>query len=720
MRWLSHWAVRVGLMLAVVAAPLTVPPAPATAAPAKDTPTTKTQTRPVSAKVRPVHFPLRAGQQSTVSVRSKAPGTPRPVQKGARPAKGAIADPAASAAPPARVAAAHTGAAFEGMNKGDNPTDIDPPDSQIAAGPQHLVEFMNVTGRIYDKAGKALDTFDLGEFFLTPQDFSVTSPQVAYDPLSGRFFAAAVAERLTSPAAGLEMLAVSDTSDPTAGWLVYHTESVGVFPDSPTLGIGDDKVVVNSNAFPTPSGGYLGAQTRVYQKSDLLAGHTVTISSFAPAAEHFSLQPAHAGPNSKGVLWMAAVDFHEQGAPITTLKVFALSGTPDANNVGRVMTALTIPGVTSPPNAVQRGDAKTLYTGDNRLLDAAYHQGALFLVGHTGCEFDSSPSITESCLQVMKVDVKGTTPALTFSSTYGAPDTYYFYPAITVDASGNAYVVFGRSSATEYPSLRHTGLQPSDSGLQASLELRAGESAFTGNRWGSYFGAAPDPVGPNCVWVVGEYARSGAVDDEWGQYIGRLNFAGQCAAATASLVDDFESGNAARWELGGENDGYAEVVQEGECFSANNSLGVQLNGNYALNVRSAVSARTNSVGVATSPAFTLGRAVAFRGLSENDDAAPVEDPVTLEVRILDAAGKVLHSQVVKTNVVTLSPGTSRQGCLIGELRNGDFSLHAVDTSAFEGKQGRVEFRQHTNRRGKGFFTLIDDVAVIGGSGAAGR
>ena len=683
----------------------------------KDAPTTRTQTKPVSAKVRPAHFELGTGRQSTVAIRNKPPGTPRPVQKGAKPAKGAIADPATAASAP-RLAAAHTGTAFEGMNKSDNPVDIDPPDSQIAAGPQHLVEFMNVTGRVYDKSGRALDTFDLGEFFLTPEGFSVTTPQVTYDALSGRFFAVTVAERVAAPAAGLEMLAVSDTRDPTAGWLVSDTETPGVFPDSPTLGVSDDKVVVNSNAFPTPSGSYLGAQMRVYQKSDLLAGQTVTISTFAPAADHFAIQPANSGADSRGVMWMAAVDFHDQGAPITTLKVFSLSGTPDANNVGRTMTTITIPGVTAPPNAVQRDSTKTLYTGDNRLQDAAYRQGNLWLASHTGCEFDTGTTPTESCLQIMKVNVAAATPTLALSMTYGAPDAFYFYPALTVDAGGSAYVVFGRSSASEYVSLRHTGLQSSDSGLQASVELRAGESAFTGNRWGSYFGATPDPVGPNCVWVVGEYARNSAADDEWGQYIAQLNFAGQCAAATARLVEDFESGGAAGWDLGGEKDGYAEVVREGECFSANNSLGIKLSGDYALNVRSAVVARTDSVGIAQSPAFTLGRALAFRGLSEADDAAPMEDPVTLEVRILDAAGKLLYAQVVKTNVVTLSPGTSRQGCLIGELRNGDFSLHAVDTAAFEGQTGRVEFRQHTNRRGKGFFTLIDDVAVIAGGAAA--
>jgi len=169
---------------------------------------------------------------------------------------------------------------------------------------------------------------------------------------------------------------------------------------------------------------------------------------------------------------------------------------------------------------------------------------------------------------------------------------------------------------------------------------------------------------------------------------------------------NFETGDLIGWTASGINDGFAVVVQEGTCFSWNNTLGLTFNGSFVAIVRSSTPAPTNSVGILTSDLFEARSGISFRALSENADAVPVPDPVTLEVRVLDAADVVLLSQVVTTNIVTLDGPCPR-----GELRDGIFSTHFVDTSAYSGNVVRVEFRQHTNVAGFGFFTLIDDVNV---------
>ncbi|MSQ09547.1 MAG: hypothetical protein EXR52_00860 [Dehalococcoidia bacterium] len=173
---------------------------------------------------------------------------------------------------------------------------------------------------------------------------------------------------------------------------------------------------------------------------------------------------------------------------------------------------------------------------------------------------------------------------------------------------------------------------------------------------------------------------------------------------------DFELGITG-WNLAGIVDGIARVEIEGSCFGANNTKGITFNGNRALNVRSSPDAPVGSTGTATSNPFTLGSALGFRALIENDDAVPSPDPVSFEMRVLDAGGGLLATHAVKPNILTTSPGTSTDGCLVGDLRNGPWSTHAIDTSAFAGQLGRVEFRQHTNVPGKGFFALVDDVVV---------
>jgi len=181
------------------------------------------------------------------------------------------------------------------------------------------------------------------------------------------------------------------------------------------------------------------------------------------------------------------------------------------------------------------------------------------------------------------------------------------------------------------------------------------------------------------------------------------------AVPTTSIFNgNFETGNFNGWTTSGINGGFANVNREATCFSANNTLGLTLNGDFAANVRSSGPAPVDSIGILTSDPFVADSAIKFQALSENDDGKTVADPVTLEVRLLDGAGNVLLSQVVVTNIVTLSMGP----CPAGEPRDGTFSNHTIDTSPFAGQVVHLQFRQHTDVPGRGFFTLIDDVEVV--------
>ena len=171
-----------------------------------------------------------------------------------------------------------------------------------------------------------------------------------------------------------------------------------------------------------------------------------------------------------------------------------------------------------------------------------------------------------------------------------------------------------------------------------------------------------------------------------------------------AVIGSFETGDLTGWTASGINDGDAAVVQEGTCFSFFDTRGLTFNGSFAANVRSSGPAPTNSVGILTSDPFEGGSGIGFRALSENPLFVP--DPVTLEVRVLDAENVVLHSQFVSTNDVALDP------CPAETPGDGTFSVHLVDTTAYSGEAIRVEFRQHTNYAGLGLFTLIDDVTVI--------
>lgn len=182
------------------------------------------------------------------------------------------------------------------------------------------------------------------------------------------------------------------------------------------------------------------------------------------------------------------------------------------------------------------------------------------------------------------------------------------------------------------------------------------------------------------------------------------------AQATSVINGTFETGDLTGWTASSVNNGLVFTVQEGTCWSFFDTTGIILNGNFAANIRSSGPAPVTSVGILTSAPFIAASGVSFIALSENADA-PLNfpNPVNFEVRIL-APGPMVVSQVVTTNIVTLGGGPC--SVAVPVPRNSTFSPHFIDTSAFIGQSIQIEFRQHTNIGGLGWFTLVDDVMTV--------
>jgi len=137
-----------------------------------------------------------------------------------------------------------------------------PPDTQMAAGPDFLVEMDNVNGYIYEKSSKQDLVFGLGAFFGTNATFPAFSdPKVLYDAESRRFFASGLLFDNCNPAppptgsgcttAGNSQvdIAVSDDSNPFGTWFVYVVDSntSGTLFDQPKIGVDSDKITVSWN-----------------------------------------------------------------------------------------------------------------------------------------------------------------------------------------------------------------------------------------------------------------------------------------------------------------------------------------------------------------------------------------------------------------------------------------------------------------------------------------
>ncbi len=157
----------------------------------------------------------------------------------------------------------------------------------------------------------------------------------------------------------------------------------------------------------------------------------------------------------------------------------------------------------NPPGAVQPGTSVLIKTNDHRVLDAAWFKGKLWFSFNDSC-VPAHDNTARSCAHLFWYNTASTT---TNEIEISNANTYYFFPALTLDNAGGMDVIFGYSSSTAYPGLYVTGQATFDqpNSVEPLVLLKTGSQDDLSCRYGDYFGAAIDPSQPLNAWVAGEY-----------------------------------------------------------------------------------------------------------------------------------------------------------------------------------------------------------------------
>jgi hypothetical protein len=439
-----------------------------------------------------------------------------------------------------------TATTYQGLAIGNDPFALEPPDTYLAVGQTQVVETVNIVMAVYTKSTMAMvgTPRSLDALFGVPSGYSSTDPRVFYDAVSQRWFASEFA--FNSRSDSRAYVAVTQTADPTGLWSVYlvaSNTSQRLF-DQPKLAVTSDKLVMSwddySPCVSATSCPYIGAETRVIDKSDMLASPLGTVratppNTLAPPAEGLlPVQPLAATST-------AYVAYNESSDPNTgnqlsnpVLGLWVITGSIAAGTLN--WTNLTLPmspGTSVPPNAVQPAPANELLTDDDRLLTGAWKNGSFWVSANDGC-FTSGSSATTSCGRFMQVATPSSrSPYLVQNfDLAGGSGVSVYYPAVTLDANGNLLSVFNESSASSYPSIMAAVPFPS---AAASTLIKASSGPYDwhagcppgDNRWGDYSGAAPDPTTGD-IWVAGEYAQNAASGNipaacAWSTAIGHIS-----------------------------------------------------------------------------------------------------------------------------------------------------------------------------------------------------
>jgi hypothetical protein len=432
---------------------------------------------------------------------------------------------------------------FTGVNSNDQ---LDgfyhrPPDPDMAAGPNHIVTVVNSLFTVYNKTGAMLQSNSLKTRYNgVCSTCSPFDPRIAYDPVSNHWIMMALHHNESAHESNV-LVSVSQTSDPTGAWFSYKLDGILVangedtwadYPDISFDGIAPEQggaVYITTNQFTFGAGSFRTATLSILPKSSLYAGTALNYwrdqnHLNADGSQAFTLRAAKIYGNP-GVEYL--INSRNGGTYVSVWRVApTYPPTPVDWTLQQTIT-ITTGGqrYTPPPDAPQAGGCNLLLsTNDNRMYNAVWRNGRLYAAFAEAHDWGGGGG-TVSAVHYLKINT--TTNAAEINQLYGADGAYYFYPSIATDSADNIVLVFVRSSASEFGSIRYTGRLTTDATMQDSASLKDGVQCLTGNRYGDYQGAAVDPADGTKVWIYGEWAARTAgtpVDFDWGTWIGQVSF----------------------------------------------------------------------------------------------------------------------------------------------------------------------------------------------------
>jgi len=411
----------------------------------------------------------------------------------------------------------NVGANFQTTSIGES--GFEPPDTQGAAGQNHIVVLVNGRYKSFTKIGTQTQSLTDTAFF-TAAGYTgganqnvAGDPRLRFDPLTGRWFAVNFTDGDASGLNNRLVIAVSANADPTGQWksvTIQHTG--GTFGDFPTLGMDANGIYLATNNFIGNS--FQNVSIWTAAKSGLLwtGSGSPTLNNLT-AFEGLSA----GGPDNRGITINATNNFDPNqsgntnrivaGFNPTTLRTYNIQNTGGTTTLGSG-TFLTVNTMNFPPDAPQQGTSHLIATGDNRISGAMVQVGNFIYATNA---FDNGTGRS----QVRWTIFDAGTGAVVSQGDINDPVLNYYYPSIAVNELGQAVIGFSGSSngtfVNTYAAVSLSGLGSLSFG--APTLISSGTSQYGFNRWGDYSATNVDPADTGIFWTFQE--RAGTNPGEW-------------------------------------------------------------------------------------------------------------------------------------------------------------------------------------------------------------
>jgi hypothetical protein len=446
-----------------------------------------------------------------------------------------------------------SGFAFGALNY-DPSQGVTPPDTVVAAGPNHVVEAVNQSLLFINKAtlpnniSGTVQAFT--DFFpgMTHSLFGlsdvISDPSVNYDRATGQWVVSILDIDLQNHKGYLDV-AVSATSDPTAAWSKFQlnlTDGHGplipgnagstLWGDFERFGSSANAYVWTVNMFSFSAGGidqnsqYDHVQVIAIDKGNLANVHTIDLPGWDATSSTIvneNLLPARMdGATAAGGMWFAEeTNYGTTSGQANSLRLVhvadVLSATPAAfvNFTGAVPLYFFNPildpsGSNHPWNngdanadAVQKGSADLIATNDTRINSAVWRvvNGQQHLLLTQTVNSATDPGVAKARWYdfntTAAADPSVTVPLSQSGEVNPGAGVFTYFSSADIDPAGDIGMTYLESSANEYLSMYVRGKSLAESALEGGVLVAGGNSADTGpdgspHRAGDYSGTVVD------------------------------------------------------------------------------------------------------------------------------------------------------------------------------------------------------------------------------------
>jgi hypothetical protein len=438
-----------------------------------------------------------------------------------------------------------------------------PPDPDGDVGPNHYVQAVNTSFRVFNKSGNPLTPVTTFNSFFAPlgggnpcgNNQNHGDPFVFYDHIADRWVITDFALVLNSL---WECIGVSQTADPAGTYYLYALQHDPMHPmrfgDYPKFALWPDAYYLTMNLWsdPTPSRVFVGVRVYALDRASMISGGPTNAIGFtiglAGLGYSYSLVPASfrtgSAPPAGEHEFLLAVDSNIPGEALTQIHGWyfqvdfinpansTIGLGPDHTPNAEITVNPFIPACTAETCGLvpQLGTSQGLATMGDKIMTPLVYQNrngtaSLWAAQTTMLNFPDGPT----AVSWYQFDVTGGSfPAFPLQQqdwTNGNDGLWRWMPSIAVDQHGNMAIGYSTSSPSMYAGIRYAGRLASDplNNLgQGEAIMTNGAGAQIGDEvWGDYTMTTIDPADGITFWHTNEYYETTS-EHNWSTRVGKF------------------------------------------------------------------------------------------------------------------------------------------------------------------------------------------------------